>query len=273
MKSLYIAAALALLGGAAAHAESILDVFIGSDARVKVEDCGTDTCGTITLGKQKFVVKKSDISSALKDLDIGDVLSSTKPPAKQRGKSPATADQSKPAETAPTARYEDRTAPSSRREDQPDYRKEERPNPTTTAKDPVKQNVAATTPAPALVVSDPNSPIGEWIPKGGEGRVQIRSCGPALCGYASGANPNDTDRHNPDASKRNRPMNGMLVLIDMKPAKNDHWEGQVYNPMNGRTYSSNISLKSANVLRVEGCVFGLFCGGEDWTRVQDAPRG
>src|ERR1700674_5748807 len=238
MKTLYITTALALLGGSAAHAATILDAFIGSVARVKVEDCGTDTCGTITLGKQKFVVKKSDISSALKDLDIGDVLSSTKPPAKERGKSPATADQSKPAETAPTARYEDRTAPSSRREDQPDYRKEERPNPTTTAKDPVKQNVAATTPAPALVVSDPNSPIGEWIPKGGEGRVQVRSCGPALCGYASGANPNDTDRHNPDAGKRNRPMNGIPVLIDMKPAKNDHWEGQAYNPINGKTYSS-----------------------------------
>ena len=81
MKTLYITTALALLGGSAAHAATILDAFIGSDARVKVEDCGTDTCGTITLGKQKFVVKKSDISSALKDLDIGDVLSSTKPPA------------------------------------------------------------------------------------------------------------------------------------------------------------------------------------------------
>jgi uncharacterized protein (DUF2147 family) len=267
MKTLYIASALALLGGSAAHTETILDALIGSDARVKVEDCGTDTCGTITLGKQKFVVKKSDISSALKDLDIGDILSSTKPLAMERGKSPATADRPKLAETPTAGR-------SNRREDQADYRTEERPSPTTTAKDPVKQNVAATTPAPAPVVSDPHSPIGEWIPKGGEGRVQIRSCGPAICGYASGANPNDTDRHNPDASKRNRPINGIPVLIDMKPAKNDQWEGQAYNPMNGRTYSSNISVKNADVLRVAGCVFGgLFCGGEDWTRAQDAPRG
>jgi uncharacterized protein (DUF2147 family) len=265
MKTLYIALALALLGGSAAHTETILDAFIGSDARVKVEDCGTDTCGTITLGKQKFVVKKSDISSALKDLDIGDILSSTKPPAKERGKSPATADRPKLAEP-PTADRSNR--------DQPNNRTEERLSPTATAKDAVKQNVAATTTARAPVVSDPNSPIGEWIPKGGEGRVQIRSCGQALCGYASGANPNDIDRHNPDPAKRNRPMNGMPVLIDMKPAKNDHWEGQAYNPTDGRTYSSNISLKSADVLRIEGCVFGgLFCGGEDWTRATDAPRG
>src|SRR5258707_4301584 len=110
MKTVYIAAALALLGGSAAHAETILDAFIGSDARVKVEDCGTDTCGTITLGKQQFVVKKSDISSALKSLDIGDVLSSMKPSAKDRGKNPDSTDPSKPAETAPNARYEEQTA-------------------------------------------------------------------------------------------------------------------------------------------------------------------
>jgi hypothetical protein len=43
MKALYIGSALALLGGPAAHTETILDVFMGSDARVKVEDCGSDT--------------------------------------------------------------------------------------------------------------------------------------------------------------------------------------------------------------------------------------
>ena len=256
MKTLYIASALALLGGSAAHTETILDAFIGSDARLKIEDCGADTCGTITLGKQKFVVKKSDISSALKDLEIGDILSSTKPPAKERGKSRATADLPK-LDDIPIADRSNHT--------------EEQPNPTTMSKEAVKQNVPVTTPAPARVVSDHNSPIGEWITKGGEGRVQIRPCGQALCGYASGANPKDTDRNNPDTSKRNRPLNGMPVLIDMKPAKNGHWEGQAYNPTDGRTYSSNISLKSADVLRIEGCVFGgLFCGGEDWTR---APRG
>ena len=261
MRTLYIATALALLGGSAAHTETILDAFIGSDARLKIEDCGTDTCGTITLGKQKVVVKKSDISSALKDLDIGDVFPSTKPPAKKRGKNPVTADRPQPTETAPTV---DQPNP---REDQPDYRKEERPSPTTTAKNPVMQNVTVATPAPTTVASGPPSPIGEWIPKGGDGRVLIRPCGQALCGYASGADPKDTDRHNPDASKRNRPMNGLPVLIDMKPAKNDRWEGQAYDPTDGKTYSSNISLKSADVLRIEGCVFGgLFCVGEDWTR-------
>jgi uncharacterized protein (DUF2147 family) len=56
------------------------------------------------------------------------------------------------------------------------------------------------------------------------------------------ADPNDTDRHNPDASKRNRPLLGLPVLIDMKPTKSNRWEGRIYNAQNGKTYASNISL-------------------------------
>ena len=101
--------------------------------------------------------------------------------------------------------------------------------------------------------------------------MRIAPCGQALCGVVAGGNPNDTDRHNPDPAKRNRPVDGMTVLIDMKPAKNNHWEGEIYNVKNGKTYASNISLKSADVLRVEGCLFGgWFCGGQDWTRAKDA---
>jgi uncharacterized protein (DUF2147 family) len=34
-------------------------------------------------------------------------------------------------------------------------------------------------------------------------------------------------------------------------------------------YTSHMSVKSANALRVEGCAFGgLFCGGQTWMRAQ-----
>jgi uncharacterized protein (DUF2147 family) len=274
MKALCIATTLALLGGSAAHAGTILDTAIGSDARLKVEDCGNDTCGTISFGKQKFVVKKSDISSFFKDLDIGDKPS----PANERDKPAATGNRARPTEAAPSARPQDRDASSSRRDepaasrsdDRPAPRWDERPDPTPTSAAAAIDQKSAAPP----VASNPNSPIGEWITEGGEGRVRIIACGQALCGVVAGGNPNDTDRHNPDPAKRNRPMDGMTVLIDMKPAKNNHWEGQIYNAKDGRTYASNISLKNADVLRVEGCVFGgLFCGGQNWTRAKDARQG
>jgi uncharacterized protein (DUF2147 family) len=273
MKALCIATTLALLGGSAAHAGTILDTAIGGgDARLKVEDCGNDTCGTFSFGKQKFVVKKSDIASFFKDLDIGDK------PSTGKGRDKPTTNRARPTEAPPAAGPEDRNAFSARRDepsrsdDRPVSGWEDRPGPTTTPKSaaaPVEQKIAA---PPAA--SDPKSPIGEWITEDGEGRVRIIPCGQALCGVVAGGNPNDTDRHNPDPAKRNRPVDGMSVLIDMKPAKNNHWEGQIYNAKNGKTYASNISLKSADVLRVEGCVFGgLFCGGQDWTRAKDARQG
>jgi uncharacterized protein (DUF2147 family) len=275
MKALCIATTLALLGSSAAYAGTILDTAIGGgDARLKVEDCGNDTCGTITFGNQKFVVKKSDISSFFKDLDIGEKPSSS--PAKGRGK-PAAGNRAGATEAAPPARADDRNTSSGRRDepaasrsdDRPASRQDDRPSPTTTAKSaaaPVEQNIAA-----SPVASDPKSPIGEWITEGGEGRVRISACGQALCGIVAGGNPDDTDRHNPDPAKRNRPLDGMTVLIDMKPAKANRWEGQIYNVKDGRTYASNISLKSTDVLRVEGCAFGgWFCGGQNWTRAKDA---
>jgi hypothetical protein len=70
---------------ATAYAGTILDTAIGSgDARLKVEDCGNDTCGTLTIGKQKFVVKKSDISSFFPFSRTS--ISGEKPSAKERGK-------------------------------------------------------------------------------------------------------------------------------------------------------------------------------------------
>jgi uncharacterized protein (DUF2147 family) len=214
--------------------------------------------------------------SFFKDLDLGDKPSS----GKGRGKPAATGNRPGPTEAAPAARPEDRNALSSRRDepttsrsdDRPASRWDDRPGPAAAPKSataPVEQKIAA-----PPVASDPTSPIGEWITEDGDGRVRIIPCGQALCGVVAGGNPNDTDRHNPDPAKRNRPVDGMTVLMDMKPAKNNHWEGQIYNAKNGKTYASNISLKNADVLRVEGCVFGgLFCGGQNWTRAKNARQG
>ena len=110
------------------------------------------------------------------------------------------------------------------------------PRPLQTSAAPAGQIIAA-----PPVASDPNSPIGEWITERRRGPGANHPCGQALCGIVAGGNPNDTDRHNPDPAKRNRPMDGMTVLIDMKPAKNNHWEGQIYNPRTARPTPRNFA--------------------------------
>jgi uncharacterized protein (DUF2147 family) len=132
--------------------------------------------------------------------------------------------------------------------------------------------VAAVAPPQAAVsaieASEP-SPVGEWLVEDGEASIRIEECGNNLCGVVAGAkNWNETDRKNPNPELRNRPIIGMPILLDMKPAKSNRWEGLAYNSKNGQTYTANISLNNSQSLRVEGCVFGGFlCGGQNWTRV------
>jgi uncharacterized protein (DUF2147 family) len=306
MRTLCIAATCILLAAPAAHAGSIIDSFMGGASGFSIGDCNTDHC-SFSMGKQKHVVRRSDFgSAAATGKEIGEkAMGAAKSQLNGRGKG---SDTSVSERTAPSKPREQSVV--DRSDDRPAPRRDETVGaaPRDTAKDaPVKDTIAApakdtsftkdtfttkdtVVPGEAKVApvaampaaaaaepaasSDAKSPIGEWITEDGEGRVRIRACGQALCGVISSGDPKDTDRHNPDASKRNRPLLGTPVLIDMKSVNSKRWEGEIYNAKNGKTYASNIMLKNPDVLRVEGCVFGgFFCGGQDWVRAKDSPKG
>ena len=112
-------------------------------------------------------------------------------------------------------------------------------------------------------------PSGEWLVAQRVARIKIVDCDGHLWGVVAWeARPGGTDKNNPDPTLRTRPTLGMPVLLDMTPKKPNQWEGQVYNSQNGHTYAASISLTDPNTLRVQGCVFGFLCGGENWSRVE-----
>jgi uncharacterized protein (DUF2147 family) len=116
------------------------------------------------------------------------------------------------------------------------------------------------------------TPFGEWLVEDGSAHIRIASCNGALWGVLAWTKGEPgKDENNPDPSKRNRSLLGIPILINMKPSGNG-WEGEVYNAENGKTYDSNIKLASSDVLRIQGCVLGFLCGGENWTRVP-LPKG
>ena len=107
--------------------------------------------------------------------------------------------------------------------------------------------------APALALD----PTGDWRVSDGVANIRVAQCNGSMWGVVAWEKEaGGRDTSNPDASKRNRPTLGMPILLDMKPAKGNRWEGQIYNPEDGKLYTSHISLKSPDVLRVEGCAFG-----------------
>jgi uncharacterized protein (DUF2147 family) len=118
-------------------------------------------------------------------------------------------------------------------------------------------------------------PNGTWLTEDGKATIRIANCGGAVCGTITALKePNDaatgrplTDKNNPNASLRSRPMIGVQIVLSMKPNGPDKWSGQIYNAEDGKTYTGNLILQGANSLKLEGCVLGgLICKGQTWTR-------
>ena len=81
-----------------------------------------------------------------------------------------------------------------------------------------------------------------------------------------------TDFLNPDASLRDRPRIGMLVMYDLTYIAGNIWDnGSLYVPENGKVYSGIIRLKNKNTLNVRGYIgFSFFERySSTWTRVLD----
>ncbi|UYN99888.1 MAG: DUF2147 domain-containing protein [Devosia sp.] len=77
-----------------------------------------------------------------------------------------------------------------------------------------------------------------------------------------------TDQRNKDPNLRNRPMLGLQILT-LRPAdKPNIFDGEIYNPEDGNTYSGYLEMVGPDTVRLNGCVlFNTICRGEDWTRV------
>src|SRR5579883_1351731 len=108
-----------------------------------------------------------------------------------------------------------------------------------------------------------DTPIGDWQTEGKIGAVRIEACGKALCGYLI----------NPSSHAK-----AETILINMKPkgdgksSSGSEWRGSIFSRASGNTYNATMTLKAANLLRVEACALGrFFCSGNNWTRIIKGP--
>lgn len=74
--------------------------------------------------------------------------------------------------------------------------------------------------------------------------------------------PNDSngnpkkDLKNPDNYLRTNPLIGTTILTQIELCVNK-WEGKLYNPDDGRTYSCILSLQSNDTLQMRVYILGL----------------
>jgi len=107
--------------------------------------------------------------------------------------------------------------------------------------------------------------------------VWIEDCDGLLCGRIywlkkplSAGQPK-RDQHNPDAALRDRPLCGLRILTGFRRVKETAWSaGHIYNPNDGRTFSSTINLDHDGSLRIRGYVgLSLFGKTVEWVRPQE----
>ena len=80
------------------------------------------------------------------------------------------------------------------------------------------------------------------------------------------------DVHNPDPSKRERPIVGLVFMSGFSRKSDARWEdGTIYDPKTGNTYSGSMELEGPETIKVRGFIGISLIGRTDvWTRVRNS---
>lgn len=94
----------------------------------------------------------------------------------------------------------------------------------------------------------------EWVRDDGASRIRFAPCGSLLCGSISWLR-----------TEGGAAYVGQPVFFDMKATSDTTWEGQAFNPEDGKTYTGKMTL-NGDTLITEGCVF-FICKSATWLKV------
>ncbi len=117
--------------------------------------------------------------------------------------------------------------------------------------------------------------LGLWSTEENKSHVRIERCGETLCGTLAWLEePNDDDgepkrdKFNKDIALQSRPITGIRLIQNLiADGDGNCCKGRIYNPEDGNTYRSKLTLVDDDTLKVEGC-FLIFCKGQVWQRVE-----
>jgi uncharacterized protein (DUF2147 family) len=104
--------------------------------------------------------------------------------------------------------------------------------------------------------------FGEWWTPGFNARVLIYACSEKACGRITWA-----WEETPPGIAERKSLVGQAIFDGLTPAPDEAWKGRIYNPEDGRSYASEVSLLTHVTLEVEGCVM-LFCRRQVWRRFE-----
>jgi len=107
-----------------------------------------------------------------------------------------------------------------------------------------------------------NDIVGVWNSPNKDSRVVIYKENNLYYGKVVwGSGTQTKDEENPDVTLRNRDLTGLVIL------KHFTYDGTIYDPHNGQTYSCKMTLKNTYQLLIRGYLgISLFGRTEIWTK-------
>ncbi len=117
---------------------------------------------------------------------------------------------------------------------------------------------------------------GKWI-TADNATVVVAPCSGGLCGKVVKFQVPEgqdmatvKDVNNEDKSKRGRNVLGLDILYNLKPAGDNTWKGNVYDPNRGMDAAATVTLEQNGQLKLTGCktVLVEVCKSENWRRIQ-----
>lgn len=117
-------------------------------------------------------------------------------------------------------------------------------------------------------VADAAAPIqaaGVWRNPKNTVHVRMQPCGTTVCGTVVWAAPKAEAK----ARKAGTPkLVGTQLFREFKQVRPGVWNGRVFVPDMGRTFSGSIVANSARSMTGKGCLIGnLLCKTQTWTRI------
>jgi len=110
--------------------------------------------------------------------------------------------------------------------------------------------------------------VGTWRHPENGSHVQMYLCGSDLCAkIVKSGDGQKTDDKNPDAAKKSRPIEGLVIMSGAKKTGANQWKGQLYNRADGGTYAGTVTVKSKSAIDLSGCTAVVLCKTVTWARV------
>lgn len=112
----------------------------------------------------------------------------------------------------------------------------------------------------------PDPILGVWRNPKNSVHIDIRPCGPAICGYVVWASPKaQADAREAGTEK----LVGLQLLRNFERTQKGAWKGKVFVPDLRANFSGTAELVDPQTLRARGCLIaGLGCKSQLWKRVE-----